>query len=465
MDIKSGSNNEKGPVRCAIYTRKSTEEGLEQEFNSLHAQRESAEAYIQAHRGEGWLVLPDYYDDGGFSGGNTERPALQRLLADVESGKVDAIIVYKVDRLARNIADFARLVELLDRHNVAFISVTQHFNTGDSMGRLTLNILMTFAQFEREVIGERIRDKIALSKKKGKFTGGRVPTGYTLKEHRLLVHPKEASGIQMLFKEYATTGSLAEACRRTNRAGYRTKRNVFEGGKVSGGGPFTGKAAWHIVRNRIYLGETPHKGQWYLGEHPAIIGRELWAEVEARHKEDLAKRKKKSRQYGQGSFLNGLVFGSDGVQLASKTTYKTDEQGNRRKKYRYFVSTVVDKEGYQAAPLPPVAATELEDVVLNSLGEMLRAPEYCHQVQSLLQAEGCNPAQLKDGTVFKTLSDIGQVWELLFPEEQRRLFHLLVERVTVGKDSLAILYKANGLASVLAEIEAGKQQQESVPCL
>ncbi len=191
MDIKYGSINERGLVRCAIYTRKSTEEGLEQEFNSLHAQRESAEAYIQAHRGEGWLVLPDYYDEGGFSGGNTERPALQRLLADVESGKVDAIIVYKVDRLPRNIADFARLVELLDRHNVAFIAVTQHFNTGDSMGRLTLNILMTFAQFEREVIGERIRDKIALSKKRGKFTGGRVLTGYTLKEHRLVFTRKK----------------------------------------------------------------------------------------------------------------------------------------------------------------------------------------------------------------------------------------------------------------------------------
>ncbi len=458
MSTRAELREERGSIRCAIYTRKSTQDGLEQEFNSLHAQREAAEAYIRAQKGEGWIALKDHYDDGGFSGGNTERPALQKLLDDVQEGRVDNIVVYKVDRLARNIADFARMVELLDRHNVSFISVTQNFNTGDSMGRLTLNILMTFAQFEREVIGERIRDKIALSKQKGKYMGGRVPTGYALKDHKLVIHSKEAVSIRKLFQEYAETGSLTEACRRVNRAGYRTKKVVFASGKVSGGEPFCSRSSWHIVRNRIYLGEVPHKGQWYLGQHQAIIDRELWAKVEALHQRDLAKRKKRSRQYDGGSFLNGMVYGSDGVPLSSKTTYKKGD-GDSVRKYRYFISSVVDKKGYEAAPLPAVAAEELEGVVLASLKEVLQAPEYCAQVQNLLEVEGYDAEKLKADSGFKTLSDIGEIWSLLFPKEQRRLFHLLVDRVIVGKDFLTIRYKASGLISVLAEVETGKEEK------
>ena len=452
------SQGDRGPVRCAIYTRKSTDHGLDQEFNSLDAQREAAENYINVHRNEGWVALPTEYDDGGFSGGNTDRPALQRLMDDVEDGKIDVVVVYKVDRFARSIGDFAKMMELLKQHGVAFVSVTQHFNTGDSMGTLTLNILMTFAQFEREMTAERIRDKIALSKKKGKFTGGRVPTGYVVDDHKLMIDQQEADGIRMLFQEYANTGSLAEACRRTNSAGHRTKKVVFKtDGRVSGGGPFVPKNAWHILRNRIYLGEIPHKGSWYPGEHEAIISDELWEQVAARHQKERDKQQR-GQKLSTGSFLRGLVYDSDGVPLVAKTTYKKKKGSSRTRKYRYFVSNRVDGEGYSAARLPPLPARELEEIVLTSLGEMLQAPEYSAQVEHLLKES--SGEQIESGQVFGTLKDIGTVWSLLFPEEQRRLFHLLVDRVTLGAEELTIRYKATGLVSVVAEVEAANQNND-----
>ena len=410
------------PVRCAVYTRKSTEEGLDQEFNSLDAQRESGEAYIRAHKGEGWILVPDFYDDGGFSGGNTDRPALKRLMADVEAGKIDTIVVYKVDRLTRSLADFAQLVDVLDQSGVSFVSVTQHFNTRDSMGRLTLNILLTFAQFEREVIGERIRDKFALSKQKGKFMGGRVPTGYDVKERRLVINPKEAAGIRMLFQSYVETGSMTEACRRTNKAGYTTKRNVFSNGQISGGTGFDRKNIIHILKNRIYLGEVPHKGRWYPGEHEPIISQELWDRVQAvRTSRTSSEKKAQSKKQSTGSFLNGRIFGPDGIALVGTSTRK----GGKR--YRYFISNTVNKKGYDHAPLPMIACGELEQVVLDSLGDMLVAPEYMARVERVLQKQGYD----KPNSPCAMLKDIGQVWSLLFPEEQRRLFQLLVERVDV----------------------------------
>ena len=441
------------PVRCAIYTRKSTEEGLEQEFNSLDAQRESGEAYIRAHKGEGWVQLPDHYDDGGFSGGNTERPALKRLLADVEAGKIDTIVVYKVDRLTRSLADFAQLVEVLDRSGVSFVSVTQHFNTRDSMGRLTLNILLTFAQFEREVIGERIRDKFALSKQRGKFMGGRLPTGYDVKDRSLVINQREAAGIRLLFQNFVETGSMTEACRRTNKAGYTTKRNVFSGGQISGGTGFDRKNIIHILKNRIYLGEVPHKGRWYPGEHEAIIDQSLWDKVqELRNTRTTAQKKATSQRMTTGSFLSGRVFGPDGVALVGTSTKK------RGKRYRYFISNTVNKKGYEHAPLPMIACDELEKVVLESLGEMLLAPEYLARVEKILDQN-----EQDKGLWQSLLKDVGQVWALLFPEEQKRLFQLLVERVSVTAERIIIRYRVNGLLSVMAEVKEQQALQEATP--
>ncbi|HYR99960.1 MAG TPA: recombinase family protein, partial [Gemmatimonadales bacterium] len=256
--------------RCAIYTRKSSEEGLEQEFNSLQAQSEACEAYIRSQRHEGWVLARTRYDDGGFSGGNMERPALQQLLADIQGGRIDIIVVYKVDRLTRSLADFARLVEIFDAQGVSFVSVTQQFNTTSSMGRLTLNVLLSFAQFEREVTGERIRDKIAASKKKGMWMGGNVPLGYDASERSLAVNPAEAETVRCIFALYRELGCVRRVKEEADRLGLRTKRSTTASGTERGGRSFSRGHIYHLLSNPIYIGEIAHKGQLYRGQHPAL---------------------------------------------------------------------------------------------------------------------------------------------------------------------------------------------------
>src|SRR5262245_56796436 len=256
-------------LRCAVYTRKSTEEGLDQEFNSLDAQREACEAYVASQRAEGWVLVPDRYDDGGFSGGTLERPALRRLLADIEDGRVDVIVVYKIDRLSRSLMDFARLVEVFDRRTVTFVSITQSFNTTTSMGRLTLNVLLSFAQFEREVIGERIRDKIAASRRKGMWMGGFVPLGYSVKDRKLVINETEAELVRSVFKRFAKLGSGTKLVRQLSQ---ENARNRY--GKLIDKG-----ALYKMLNNRTYIGEAVHKGTAYPGEHEAIIDRALWDKI------------------------------------------------------------------------------------------------------------------------------------------------------------------------------------------
>jgi site-specific DNA recombinase len=256
-------------LRCAVYTRKSTEEGLDMEFNSLDAQREACEAYVASQKPEGWLLLGDHYDDGGFSGGTLERPALRRLLTDIEAGRVDVVVVYKIDRLSRSLMDFAKLVEVFDRNNVTFVSVTQSFNTTTSMGRLTLNILLSFAQFEREVIGERIRDKFAASRKKGMWMGGFVPLSYDVNDRKLIINKAEAATVRMIFERFIKIGSATELVRKLRAEGVRGKQ-----GKLVDKG-----YVYKLLNNRVYVGEAVHKGLAYPGEHQAIIDRVLWDRV------------------------------------------------------------------------------------------------------------------------------------------------------------------------------------------
>jgi site-specific DNA recombinase len=256
-------------LRCAVYTRKSSEEGLDQEFNSLDAQRESCEAYAASQKAEGWILVPDRYDDGGFSGGTLECPALQRLLRDIEGGRVDVVVVYKIDRLSRALMDFAKLVEVFDRHGVTFVSVTQAFNTTTSMGRLTLNILLSFAQFEREVIGERIREKFAASRARGMWMGGHPPLGYDVKDRKLVVNEAEAATVRMIFERFLTVGSAIVLARDLRAEGVTTKR----------GKPIDKGDLYKLLNNRVYLGEAVHKGTAYPGEHKAIIDRVLWDRV------------------------------------------------------------------------------------------------------------------------------------------------------------------------------------------
>ncbi|NOX41258.1 MAG: recombinase family protein, partial [Alphaproteobacteria bacterium] len=261
----------KRKLRCAVYTRKSSEEGLEQEFNSLHAQREACEAYIASQRSAGWALIREHYDDGGVSGGTLERPGLKLLLADIEDGLINVVVVYKIDRLSRSLMDFSKLVEVFDRNSVTFVSVTQSFNTTTSMGRLTLNILLSFAQFEREVTGERIRDKIAASRKKGMWMGGTVPLGYDVKDRRLVINKAEAKTVRLVFERFAEIGSATVLARELRANGTTTKQ----------GKPITKNYIYRLLNNRVYIGETVHKGQSYPGQHKGIITRKLWDKVHA----------------------------------------------------------------------------------------------------------------------------------------------------------------------------------------
>lgn len=345
--------------RCAIYTRKSTEEGLEQSFNSLDAQREACEAYVLSQAGEGWVCLPELYDDGGWSGGNMDRPALARLLEHIRQGRIDIVVVYKVDRLTRSLMDFARIVETFDSNDVSFVSVTQAFNTTNSMGRLTLNVLLSFAQFEREVTGERIRDKIAASRARGMWMGGMVPLGYDLGDRRLEVNDAEAETVRHIFRRYLALGSLTALAKELRQQGVRSKRWVSRAGKTLGGCVMSLGALSHILNNRVYRGEAVHRGKVHRGEHDAIIDEDLFEGVQARLEQNrVARRTRKTR--AASSPLVGKIHDSDGQPMSVSFSY-----GRGKVMYRYYVSeclTVAGKlkwEGHNREGLRlPAARTE-----------------------------------------------------------------------------------------------------------
>src|SRR5215470_3547010 len=298
--------NERKFLRCAVYTRKSSEHSLEQDFNSLDAQREAAEAYIKSQAQEGWRLVKARYDDGGLSGGTLERPALQSLLADIQSRKVDVVVVYKVDRLTRSLADFAKLVELFEAHGVSFVAVTQQFNTTTSMGRLTLNVLLSFAQFERELAGERIRDKFAASRRKGMWMGGTVPLGYEGKDRKLVINEEEAERVRLIFRQYLALGCVSKLRTDLDQRGVRSKQRVLTSGRLLGGCSFGRGALYHLLRNRIYRGEVVHKGMAYPGEHKAIVDEELWSAVQAKLSDNVRQRRR--TQVKSGALLGGLIF-------------------------------------------------------------------------------------------------------------------------------------------------------------
>ena len=349
----------KRSLRCAIYTRKSTEDGLEQEFNSLDAQREACAAYILSQRHEGWTLVPELYDDGGFSGGTMERPGLKQLLAEVEAGKVDVIVVYKVDRLTRALSDFAKIVDVLDANGASFVSVTQAFNTTTSMGRLTMNVLLSFAQFEREVTGERIRDKIAASKKKGIWMGGTVPLGYDVRDRRLIVNPAEAEMVRHIFGRYLELGSVRAVVTLLDMEGWRTKIQIRASGPHRGGVAFGRGGVLHLLKNRIYLGEIVHRGVSYPGEHEPIVPKGLWDAVQAKlatrdHAGDRAMRSLSP------SLLVGLLHDGLGRRMSPSHANK---QGKR---YRYYI-THEQQRIDRNLPTWRVPAHELEQMVLNNL--------------------------------------------------------------------------------------------------
>ncbi|HYC99867.1 MAG TPA: recombinase family protein [Phycisphaerales bacterium] len=359
-------------IRCAVYTRKSTEEGLAQEFNSLDAQRESGEAYIASQKNEGWVCLPDRYDDGGYTGGNMERPALQRLLADIQAGRVDCVVVYKVDRLSRSLLDFSKMMETFDRHKVSFVSVTQQFNTTHSMGRLTLNILLSFAQFEREIISERTRDKIAAARRKGKYAGGRPVLGYDVANTKLVVNETEARRVREIFALYLEAETLRRAVERMQAKGWTTKRWTTKEGRVVGGQPINRTALYAMLTNVLYIGKVAHHEDIYDGEHAAIIDKALWDKVQAKLQQNAVTGGSEVNNK-HGALLKGLLRCCPcGKPMTHSFTAKGGTGGRC---YRYYVCFTAHDRGHRHCPSGSLPAEQIERLVLERVRHLGRDGE------------------------------------------------------------------------------------------
>ncbi|WP_240127136.1 recombinase family protein [Thermomonas alba] len=425
------------PKRCAVYCRVSSDERLDQSFNSIDAQKEAGHAFIKSQSHEGWIAVADDYDDGGFSGGNMERPALKRLMADIQMGKVDIVVVYKIDRLSRSLADFARMVDVFDRKGVSFVSVTQQFNTTTSMGRLTLNILLSFAQFEREVTGERIRDKIAASKAKGLWMGGPVPLGYDVRERRLVVNEAQAALVRRLFDDFVSLRS----------ATLMVKAYAAEGLRTKGGKPFTKQTIYKMLHNRMYLGEIVHKGQRFPGQHQPIITQAQWDAVHALIATDgIERRRDTNNRQREPVLLRGLLFTPDGQRLVPSHTVK------KGKTYRYYTPIKHRRFGAWASQHGPLPAAPIEELVTQQIVAALSAP---HIVQSVWDRIRAARPDLSEPEVVLPMRNLACLWQQLFPAEQCRLAQLLIERVIVADDGLEIVWRDQGWRELAVELMPG----------
>lgn len=435
-------------MRCAVYTRKSSEEGLDQEYNSIDAQRDAGHAYIASQRAEGWIPVADDYDDPAFSGGNMERPGLKRLMADIEAGKVDVVVIYKIDRLTRSLADFSKMVEVFERQGVSFVSVTQQFNTTTSMGRLMLNVLLSFAQFEREVTGERIRDKIAASKRKGMWMGGVPPLGYDVENRRLVPNPQEAKLIRHIFTRFVELGSSTNLVKELKLDGVTSKAWTTQDGKVREGKPIDKGLVYKLLGNRTYLGELRHKEQWYQAEHLAIVDQPVWDSVHAILATNGRSRANATRATTP-FLLKGIVFGHDGRALTPwHSTKKTTG-----KRYRYYLPMRDLKEHAGASGLPRMPAAELESAVLDQLRNILRAPNLLSDL--VPQAKKLDPT-LDEAKVTVAMTRLDLIWDQLFPAEQTRIVKMLIEKVIVSPSALEVRLRANGIEQLVQELQADR---------
>ncbi|MEZ0497440.1 recombinase family protein [Sphingomonas sp. IW22] len=426
-------------ARCAVYTRKSTEEGLDQAFNSLDAQRDACAAYIASQKHEGWTLVPGVYDDGGFSGGSMERPGLKRLLADVEAGRVDVIVVYKVDRLTRSLADFAKIVEVLDAYGASFVSVTQAFNTTTSMGRLTLNVLLSFAQFEREVTGERIRDKIAASKKKGMWMGGPVPLGYDVRDRKLVVNEAEAETVRLIFKRHQAVGTIQALVADLTVRRIISKRRTLRDGRETGGEPYRAGALTHLLRNVLYTGQVSHHGTIYAGEHDAIVDRETWEASQA-----LLDRSEPRPRTGHIAMLGGMIEDGHGRRMTSAHAKK----GRRR--YLYYVSVPDTDRAEREWRLP---AGDVDTLVRNAVLGLLRDPlrlagEYGDVSAHARLAPAC----------------AGWVDRLQQPAAMRAALQQLDAQVIVGANRIDVGLSARELATLLHVDGLSTSRDQRIEC-
>ena len=514
MNDRQERTGEVAPVRCAVYTRKSTDEGLDQDFNSLDAQREAGEAFIASQKSEGWVCSPERYDDGGYTGANIERPGLAKLLAEIEAGRIDCVVVYKVDRLSRSITDFVKIVEVLDRHQVSFVSVTQQFNTTTSMGRLTLNILLSFAQFEREVIAERIRDKVAAAKRRGKYTGGPPVLGYDVDraEKRLVVNRDEAKLVRHVFARFLEVGSATALIKELNRQGCRTKAWTTVQGRTREGARWNKGHVYRLLNNPLYIGKVVHRGERFDGEHEAVVPQDLWDRVQAALAENHKVRGNRARAKTP-ALLKGIIkCGHCGSSMGVTFSRKNGRM------YRYYLCVKASKNGYDSCPVKCVSAGEIEAAVLGQLkavfaspemvaetfraarrrwgveverlkalkarltqnldrlrretaaliaprrgggprvaGDLRRANDDIERAEKELERASADLAALEasdidEREVSRALADIDPVWNELFPAEQQRIARLLLDRVVVRSDGLEVGLKADGLRSLVAEL-------------
>jgi site-specific DNA recombinase len=432
-------------LRCAVYTRKSSEEGLEQEFNSLHAQREACEAFIRSQRHEGWLCLPQAYDDGGFSGGTLDRPALQRLLTDIGEGKIDVVVTYKIDRLTRSLRDFAKITEIFEARGGSFVSVTQQFNTTTSMGRLTLNVLLSFAQFEREVAGERIRDKIAASKKKGWWMGGMPPLGYRVHDRKLVVIPGEAETVRHIFRRYVALGSVRLLQEELETQGVTSKSWTSSSGRHWGGKPIARGALYLLLQNRIYRGEIVHKDQHYPGEHESIIDPELWEAAQAKLAANAVE-----RSTGIGarspSLLAGLLFDADGNRMTPTHAVKNG------RRYRYYVSQPLITGARAGSPNGMrVPAPEIEQLITERIRQLFGDPA------SLIEAT--EPFRLQAAAqrnLLRQAAELATIWSTLQPARIRVLLTTLVQRIDLCSDRIDLHTSPLRLLAALGMLDPPK---------
>lgn len=411
----------KKTMRCAIYTRKSCDDGLEQDFNSLDAQRLSGENYIKSQSAEKWVIIPKHYDDGGYSGGNVNRPALKELLQDIEAGLIDIVVVYKIDRLSRSLIDFVKLLEIFDENNVSFVSVTQSFNTSDSSGRLMLNMLLSFAQFEREIASERIKDKVESSVKKGIWMGGVPPFGYKAQDKKLVVDELDAQIIQFIYSKYIRTESYFQVARELSAAGYRTRRVTHKDGKVTGGLPFEPKAILRILTNPCYKGCVVHKGNVYPGLHKAIIEETTWDQVQEILKQHKDENKKENRSLTP-ALLRGVIYcGTCGALMKPTAAVKNNIT------YRYYSCSGHMRYRNCPAERTSFQAPPIEEQVVKELTKIFRSPEIVMRINELAERD----KEINKQELMTTLKDFYKVWQYLWPAEQQRIISKLVKRVEV----------------------------------
>ena len=438
-------------VRCAIYTRKSSDEGLDQDFNSLDAQREACAAYVTSQKHEGWVELRERYDDGGFSGGNIDRPGLKQLLADIQAKRVDVIVVYKVDRLTRSLADFAKIVEVLDTQGVSFVAVTQQFNTTTSMGRLTLNVLLSFAQFEREIAGERIRDKIAASKAKGMWMGGNVPLGYDVQDRSLVINPVEAKKVRSIFHRYMELKSVHLLADELRTGGIKSARRTTQDGKLIGGHPISRGNLYGILRSPIYIGQIVHRGKTFPGLHQPIVERDVWDQVQ-----DLLNTNRVTDRRKAGarvpSPLSGLVFDSTGERLSPTHSSKNGVR------YRYYVSSSSvrgrprkDEVGRRWR----IPALELEQTIVSALRSLLEDES---GLSALIDVERMAPVEAK--AALDAAMTLGEALNLEEPTKLREQLAELLQRIEVGENSITITLGVGSMRMALGIQHDGKGRDQ-----